>query len=155
MTNTKLLWKKRYEWIPFRYIIFMWSRIFCHGMINTLASAWFWQFSQKNSTFRLPYQRPNSSADCARELFNGSNGSASLVDCTRKKFFVWGLRVFCEWRHKWRTFRPPWPTLPGPGRQPLGGSIFLKFLLETMLQSESLILWMTCWGFGFKSYEVS
>jgi len=27
--------------------------------------------------------------------------------------------------------------LPGPGRQPLGGSISLKFLLETTLQSES------------------
>jgi len=38
---------------------------------------------------------------------------------------------------KWRTFRPPSPTLPGPGRQPLGGSISLKFLLETRLQSDS------------------
>jgi len=38
---------------------------------------------------------------------------------------------------KWRTFGPPWPTLPGPGRQPLGGSILVKFLLETKLQSES------------------
>ena len=28
-------------------------------------------------------------------------------------------------------------TLPGPGRQPLGGSISLKFLLEIRLQSES------------------
>jgi len=27
--------------------------------------------------------------------------------------------------------------LPGPGRQPLGGSISLKFLLETRLQSKS------------------
>jgi len=35
------------------------------------------------------------------------------------------------------TFRPPWPTLPGPGCQPLGGSISLNFLLETRLQSES------------------
>jgi len=35
------------------------------------------------------------------------------------------------------TFRPPWLTLPGPGHQPLGGSISLKFLLETRLQSES------------------
>jgi len=56
---------------------------------------------------------------------------------SKKKFFAWGLRVFCEWRHKRRTFRPPWPTLPGPGRQTLGGSIFLKILLETRLQSES------------------
>ena len=46
-------------------------------------------------------------------------------------------------------------TLPGPGHQPLGGSISLKFLLETRRQSESLILWMTCWGFGFISCDVS
>jgi len=56
---------------------------------------------------------------------------------SKKFFFAWGVRVFCEWRHKWRTFRPPWPTLPGPGCQPLVGSISLKFLLETRLQSES------------------
>ena len=30
-----------------------------------------------------------------------------------------------------------WPTLPGPGCQLLGGSILLKFLLETRPQSES------------------
>jgi len=47
------------------------------------------------------------------------------------------MRVFCEWHHKWRTFSPLWPTLPGPGHQPLDGSISLKFLLETRLQSES------------------
>ena len=29
------------------------------------------------------------------------------------------------------------PLLPGPGHQPLGGSISLRFLLETGLQSES------------------
>jgi len=45
--------------------------------------------------------------------------------------------------------------LPGPGRQPLGGSISLKFLLETRLQSESFDIWMACWGFGFKSCDVS
>jgi len=62
-------------------------------VLNTLASGWLasgdfhwvvgvWRFSQKNSSFQLPYQRPSSSADCAGELFNGSNGSASQVDCT-------------------------------------------------------------------------
>jgi len=61
---------------------------------NTFRAAWFWRFSQKNSSFRLPYQRPSSSADCARELFSSSNGSASLVDCTRKNFFAWGVRFF-------------------------------------------------------------
>jgi len=37
----------------------------------------------------------------------------------------------------WRTFRPPWPTSPGPGPKPLDGNISLKFLLETRPQSES------------------
>jgi len=32
----------------------------------------------------------------ALELFNDSNGLASLVDCTRKNFFCLGVRVFCE-----------------------------------------------------------
>jgi len=48
------------------------------------------RFRPKNSSFRLPYQRPSSSADCAREPFNGSNRSASLVGCTRKKIFWLG-----------------------------------------------------------------
>jgi len=54
----------------------------------------FGDFRKKNSSFRLPYQRPSSSANCARELFNGSNGSASLVDCTQKNCFAWGCRFF-------------------------------------------------------------
>ena len=111
------------------------------GVLRTTLTLWepsgFGDFCKKNSSFRLPYQRPSSSAHCARELFSGSNGSARLVDCTRKKIFCFGSALFFEWRRKWRTFWPPWPTLPGPGLQPLGGSISLKFLLETRLQSES------------------
>ena len=49
-----------------------------------------------------------------------------------EKFWL-GVWVFCECRHKWSTF---WPPLPGPERKPLDGSILLKFLLETRLQSE-------------------
>ena len=56
----------------------------------------FGNFRKKNSSFWLPYERPSSSADCARELFKGSNGSANLVNYTRKKIFAWGVRVFCE-----------------------------------------------------------
>ena len=52
-----------------------------------------------------------------------------------KKLFGWIMWIFCEW-HKWQTFRPSWPTSPGPGPKPLDGSISLKFLLETRLQSE-------------------
>ena len=52
-------------------------------------------FAKKNSSFRLHNQRPSSSAHCARELLSGSNGSASLVDCTRKKIFcLWGAGFF-------------------------------------------------------------
>jgi len=35
------------------------------------------------------------------------------------------------------AFRPPWPTLPSPGRQQLDGSISLKFLLGNRLQYKS------------------
>ena len=52
---------------------------------------WKWP---KTSSFRLPYQCHNSSADCARELLKGSNELDSLLDYTRKKFFWLGLRIF-------------------------------------------------------------
>jgi len=55
----------------------------------------------------------------------------------KKQFFAWGCGFFCQWRHKWRTFWPSWPTSPGPGRQPLDGNISLKVLLDSRLPSES------------------
>jgi len=42
----------------------------------------YFDFGLKNNSFRLPHQRPSSSADCARELLNGSKESAILVDYT-------------------------------------------------------------------------
>jgi len=68
------------------------------------------------------------------DLVEVSKNVANLVVCTRKKTFWLGSASFCEWCHKWRTF---WPTSPGPGRQPLDGSMSPKLLLETRLQSES------------------
>jgi len=79
----------------------------------------YFDFGLKNSSFQLPYQQPNSSADCARELFKGSNGSASLVDCTRKKFFGWGGWIFCDWRHKWSSFGVILDHVAWPRAQPL------------------------------------
>jgi len=55
----------------------------------------------------------------ATDLVKSSKDSASLVVCTRKKFFGLGMWICCEWRHKWRTFSPPWPTSPGPGPKSL------------------------------------
>jgi len=63
----------------------------------------------------------NSGVKSGRELFKGLKNTASHLVCIRKFFFAWGLR----------------PTSPGPGCKLLDGSILLKFLLETMLQSES------------------
>jgi len=54
----------------------------------------YFNFGLKNSSFQVPYQCPSSSADRARDLFKDSNGLASLVDCTWKKFFVEGCRFF-------------------------------------------------------------
>jgi len=94
-------------------------------------------FRPKNSSFWLPYQHPSSSTDCARELLKSSNGSASLVDCNRKKFFGWGVRIFCDWRHKWSSFRVILAHVTWPRAQPLGQRVSLKFKLETRLESES------------------
>jgi len=93
-------------------------------------------FRPKTSNCQLPYQHPSSSTDCARELFKGLNGSASLVDCTQKNFFGWGVRIFCEWRHKWSSFRVILEHVARPRAQLLGQSVSLKFSQETRLESK-------------------
>jgi len=105
----------------------------CPGLvrviINTLASG-FWGFSEKNAKTHVALRRNISGP--GRSIKRRSK----FFSLHSKKIFYLGVRVFSEWHNQWRTFRPPWPTLPGPGRQPLGGSILLKFLQETRLQSE-------------------
>jgi len=91
----------------------------------------------KTCSLQLPNQHHSYSADCGRELFKGSNGSDSLVDCTRKQFFGWRLRIFCEWRHKWSCLGIILANVAWPRAQPLGQSISLKFSLKTRLESES------------------
>jgi len=44
------------------------------------------------------------------DVVEASKDSANLADCSWKKFFCLGMQVVCVWCHKWRTFRPPWPT---------------------------------------------
>jgi len=75
----------------------------------------YFDFGLKNSSFWLPYQRPSSSADCAGELLNSSNGSASLVDCTRKKFFGWGCGLFVSDVISEVVLGSFWLMLPGLG----------------------------------------
>jgi len=86
------------------------KNVFCHLKLQNLATVTptltltFWEpgydifvprFWPKTSSCQLPYQRPSSSTNCARELFKGLNGSNSLLVCTRKNFFGWGLWIFC------------------------------------------------------------
>jgi len=66
-----------------------------------------------------------------------SKDMASLLVCTRKKFFGWGLRIFCDWHHKWSGFGVILAHVARPGAQPLGQSVSLKFSLETRLKFES------------------
>jgi len=98
------------------------------------------RFQPKTSSCQLPYQRPSSSADCARELFKGLNESDSHLDCTWKKIFGWGLQIFCEWRLKWSSFWAILAHVAWPWAQPLGHSVSLRFSLETRLESESFEL---------------
>ena len=101
---------------------------------NTLASGRFCGFLRKKhrNAHGFAWEFLGS---CKR--YRPSQSLKSLVAWTKNKMFCLRGEDFCEWRHNWKNFRPPWPTSCGPGRQPLDGSISLKFLLETRLQSES------------------
>jgi len=48
----------------------------------------------KTSSFQLICQHHSSSADCARGLSKGSNGSASLLVSTQTNFFWFGVADF-------------------------------------------------------------
>ena len=119
---------------------FLWTSKWQHTIAIILLTLWrpgdfgdFWKKKRLNARgFAREFLWSSMLYRPGKSLKRGGK-SSSLHS---KKFFAWGLRVFCEWRHKWRTFRQPWPTLPSPGRQLLGGSISLNFLLETRLQSE-------------------
>ena len=49
------------------------------------------------------------------------------------------MQIFCDWRHKWSSFRVILARAAGPKAQPLGQSVSLKFSLETTLESESFV----------------
>ena len=57
-----------------------------------------------------------------------------IKSAMKENFWFW---TFCEWRHKWSSFKCFSPTSSGPGPKPLDGSISLKFLLETRVKSKS------------------
>jgi len=80
-------------------------------------------------TSHVALRTRNSGAESGGELFKGSKDAARLLPLHAKKLFGWGVRIVCEWRRKWRSFRRQWRTSTGPGLKLLGGSISLKLLL--------------------------
>jgi len=105
-------------------------------LLNSLASGWFRGFSEKKRLNTCSFAQEFLQSGVLYRPSKSLKRRAKSSSMHSKKIFAWGVLVFCEWHRKWRTFRPPWPTLPGPGRQPLGGSISQKFLLKSRLQSE-------------------
>ena len=80
--------------------------------------------------------------DWARELFKPLKDAAGLLVCIEKKIGCLGFQVFCGWHRKRNKFQAFLVCgisfrLPGPGPQPLDGILWLKFLLEPRLESES------------------
>ena len=106
---------------------------------NRIAHDFAWKFLQSGKRYR-PGKRLK---DAAR-----------LLVCTRKKCFCWWMWIFCEWRHKWRTFRPTWLTSPGRGPKLLMIVFCWSFYWKLGYNMSLLILWMTCWGFGFRNYDL-
>jgi len=72
-------------------------------------------YFDKYSSFWLPYQRPSSSADCAKKVFKGSNQLTSLVDCTQTNFLVGGCGFFVNDVISEVVLGSLWLMLPGLG----------------------------------------
>ena len=90
------------------------------------------RFQPENSSFRLPYQRHSSSANCTKELFKGSNGSACLLVCTWKKFFGWGWQIFLSDAISEVVLGPFWLMFLGLG------------------PNQSVLAKVFCWSFHWK-----
>jgi len=93
----------------------------CLSWLNTLAPRLIQAVCKKNSWIARGF---------AWEYLRSCTGYGPGRSVKRR-----GKQVFCEWCHKWRTFRPPWPTSPGPWPKLLDVTISVKFLLDSMLHS--------------------
>ena len=129
--------------------------MFCNN--NLTVTLWrpsaFGDFWEKNTETHVVLRGNFSSPESATDPVKISKDVASLAACTWKNFLLGGCG-FLWLTSKVENFRPPWRTLPGPGRQLLDGSISLKFLLQTRLQSESFHTLDDLLGFQVQSYNL-
>ena len=93
-------------------------------------------FEAKTNSFHMSLHE-NFSKPKVLESCSNPQKTQQVWVCNEKKFFGFAFQIFCEWHHKWRCFRPFWPTSSGPRPKLLDSSISLKFLLETRLKSKS------------------
>jgi len=63
------------------------------NFVNTYEAGLNQAVHAKTTGLRVALRARNSGAESGKELFKGSKNVASLA---------WGLRIFCEWHHKWR-----------------------------------------------------
>ena len=144
LPRVKTQWQQRY------FSLWSFNSEICANSlkINTLASGRNLEFSRQNNQIARGFAQEFiwSGKRCIPSQRLKRCGKSSSLHS--KKSFWFGMRIFGEWHDIWRTSRSPWPTLPDPGCQQLDGSISLKFLLETRLQSESfdtLDDWLGFW----------
>jgi len=94
-------------------------------------------FQPKTSSFRLPYQHHSPLPIALESCSNPQKIRQVFSSALKNIFFDWGLQIFCEWCHKWSSFRAILAHVTWPMTQPLCQIISLNFSLETRLESES------------------
>ena len=118
--------------------IIEWSWHVSSADINTLTSGLNQAVHKKTAGLHVALRRNISSPVRVMDLFEASKHAASLVVCTRKKLFGSGCRFFVSDVTSGVLFGHLHLAL---GANSSDGSISLKFLLETKLQSESFHTW--------------
>jgi len=66
------------------------------GLLTLCHPASFGYFCTRTTGTHVALCTRNSAAGRGRELFKGSKDVASLLACTQKNIFYWGLWIFCE-----------------------------------------------------------
>ena len=64
------------------------------ALLTLWRPAAFGDFREKNASTHVALHRNISAPVRVTDLVEASKDAANLLDCTQKKFFAWGVRVF-------------------------------------------------------------
>ena len=123
--------------------------------LNTWRPAAFGDFRKKNAWTHVALLGNISAPVRATDLVEASKDVASLLVCTRKKIFAWGCGFFLSDVISGGLLAHLCPLCLALGANCLVGVFRWSFYWKLGYSPSLLILWMTCWGFGFKSCDVS